>query len=101
MPGVLPCFASLGAGIALRNSVCTEVDGIVRFDIIECNGLIDVQGDPLDRVHRMILFLSLTCAFFSCSLPDVSLDLSLSHASFCKSLSRTSLYNAFCTWFVP
>lgn len=31
VPGLVACFVSFGAGVALRNSICTEVDGIVCF----------------------------------------------------------------------
>lgn len=29
--GILPCVISYGIGMALRGSVCTEVDGMVRW----------------------------------------------------------------------
>lgn len=31
LQGLVPCLASFGVGVVLRQSICTEVDGIVRL----------------------------------------------------------------------
>lgn len=54
--GFVACFLSLGAGIALRNSICSEVDGIVRVVKHTINGYPTIS-ETLDS--------------FSCRLSDV------------------------------
>lgn len=53
--GFVACFLSLGAGIALRNSICSDVDGIVRV-------FHTVNGYPM---------ISETLHSFLCRLSDV------------------------------
>ena len=35
--GILPCVLSYGIGMALRGSICTEVDGMVGLITYDCS----------------------------------------------------------------